>query len=94
MIGGFGLLVPGQVKQLRQAIAGGASVGIGANESLALALQFDVGAQHIDVQADSRFLQFDGLVVEALRKGNTRAGCFVIGHGAQDKKVLRNHDMR
>ena len=62
----------------------------GVNQILAFVLQFDVGANGVNIQADAGFLQLGGLLVEALRESDAGIGGVAGGEGAEDEEVLVN----
>ena len=53
-----------------------------------LVLQFDVGAHRVDIQTDARFLEFGGLIVEALRERDTGIGGIACGQRAKNQQIL------
>ena len=89
----YEILVAGKIEQLRKAIRGRVSERFRVNQILPFVLQLDIGSDRVDIQADSRFLEFGGLFVESLCKSDPRACGIAGGESAKNQQILIHHQV-
>ena len=93
-IGGFGLLVEGKIEQLGQDIGRSPRRRLRVDQTLLLVLQFHVGAQSVDLQADAGLLQLLGLPEKPLGQRHAGFGRFIPRLRTKDQQILAHHGKR